>query len=173
EGTVTGSASVRQADGRILRVGPVKDDGAADDLDHLGVRDAGGDRFAGLAGALGSGFEDLELQELASVEGVLHGLDGLGGCAFLADLEDRLEGVRQSLEVRALPGREHSPALRSAQRSERTNSQIMNIGRITTRAVMGQTPGRAGGAVGWRRGMALPGTEGAGRGSRRCMEVVR
>ncbi len=38
---------------------------------------------------------------------------------------------------------------------------------------MGQTPGRAGGAVGWRRGMALPGTEGAGRGSRRCMEVVR
>src|SRR5690606_8410484 len=77
EGTVTGSASVRQADGRILRVGPVKDDGAADDLDHLGVRDAGGDRFAGLAGALGSGFEDLELQELASVEGVLHGLDGL------------------------------------------------------------------------------------------------
>src|SRR5690606_37921644 len=73
------SRSRRELDLRLLRVSAVEDRGAADDLNQLGAVDAGGEVFGGLACRRGRGLEDLDLEELAGVEGVRDGAgDGVG-----------------------------------------------------------------------------------------------
>src|SRR5215213_11875084 len=81
----------------------VEDDRAADHLDRVRALDAPGQGVAGFAGLFGSRLQDLQLQDLPRVESLLDGAHDEVGHAFFANVQDRLQGVRECPEVRALP----------------------------------------------------------------------